>query len=67
MTLLDILLIVIGIIYLYGGVAKPSFFWERWRTKRARALLGERNAQFWYGITGAIVLVIGILGTMGVF
>lgn len=66
-NLLDILLIIFGLYYLYGVVRKPDFYWQRGRIQRTREIIGDRNTQVMYLAVGLIMLGVGIAGMFGMF
>lgn len=66
-NILDILILLIGLYFLYGVWQKPAIFWERGRIQRTRRVLGDQSTLWMYGILGAIMTVVGVIGAYGVF
>ncbi len=66
MAILDIFLILFGLFTLYGTLAKPDFYWNRGRIRRARELVGDKFTQTMYIFVGVIMIFVGILGIVGV-
>ncbi|MEM7331510.1 MAG: hypothetical protein AAF490_05415 [Chloroflexota bacterium] len=64
-SLLDIVILLIGLYFVYGIMFKPAIFWERGRILRTRKVLGDQNTLIFYGILGSIMVIVGILGAYG--
>jgi len=60
-----ILIIIAGVLQLIGGKLKTNFIIYRLMVARSKILWGE-NVHRFYQIAGLIVLIFGILVTMGI-
>jgi hypothetical protein len=66
MDVLDVILILFGLFTLYGVLAKPDFYWNRGRIRRARDLIGDKKTHNMYLFAGVLMLIFGALGAFGV-
>lgn len=64
-SLIDYLLIAIGLYFFYGVAFKPGFFWERGRIARTRSIIGDRNTTILYIVLAILMLGVGIYGAYG--
>lgn len=64
-SLIDIVILLIGLYFVYGVMFKPAIFWERGRIVRTRSVMGDRGTLIMYGILGAVMVVVGIIGAYG--
>ena len=61
-----ILIIIAGVLLLIGGKLKTNFIIYRLMVARSKILWGENIHRF-YQIAGLIVIIFGILVTIGIF
>ena len=60
-----ILIIIAGVLLLIGGTLKSNFIIYRLLVARSKILWGE-NVHRFYQIAGLIVIIFGILATIGI-
>lgn len=66
MDFLDVLLLLIGLYFLYGILFKPDIFWNRRRILRTREVMGDNRTMWMYGILGVIMVATALIGAFGV-
>jgi hypothetical protein len=64
---LNTLFILFGLYTVLGMLLRPDFYWNRRRMRQARQLLGDTRTRILYMALGAIALVVGVAGTLGLF
>ena len=65
-SLINIIILLIGLYFVYGVMFKPAIFWERERIQRTRRVVGDNGTLWMYGILGSMMAIVGILGAYGV-
>lgn len=66
-NILDIVILLLGLYFLYGVWQKPKIFWEGRRIRRTRNVLGDEVTFWMYAIMGVIMTAVGIGGAYGAF